>query len=66
MGEEKSLENPQIPKKKLSPLKDLKNSHFRGEIPTVEILRRLANVASYQFLQGFKRRGWYDGEETCV
>ena len=38
MGEEKSLENPQIPKKKLSPLKDLKNPHFRGEIPIVETL----------------------------
>ena len=35
MGEEKSLENPQIPKKTLAP-KRLKNPHFRGEIPIEE------------------------------
>ena len=38
MGEEKSLENPQI-HKKISPLKDPKNPHFRGEIPIVETLQ---------------------------
>ena len=44
MGEEKSLENPQIPKKIL-PLKDLKNPHFRGKIPIVETL--LPSVPNY-------------------
>ena len=40
MGEEKSLENPQIPKKKLLSLKDLENPNFRGGggIPRVETM----------------------------